>query len=660
MRTIELLEPRRFLAADFAWESYEFRSLDGYGTNEAHPQWGAAGSPLIRVAAADYRDGSGQMIRDAGDRENPRVISNRVAAQGEALIPNDRALSDFVWQWGQFLDHDTDLVPADSSYGTANIPMPAGGDPVFGDFELDFSRSMYEASEASVRQQVNTITAFIDASNVYGSDPVRAAALRTFSRGQLKTSAGRLLPLNDTEPPLPNAGDDMPGAPLFLAGDERANEQVGLTALHTVFLREHNRLAERIARRDPSASDEQVYQLARKIVGAEMQIITYEEFLPALLGRAPLPPYRGYDATVNPSIANEFAGALFRLGHSLLSPRLLLLEPEANPDVLPLRDAFFNPDFLRHDPGNVERLLRGLAAQPAQEIDNKIVDDVRNFLFGRPGLGGLDLASLNIQRGRDHGLPDYNSLRAAYGLERITGFHQITTDRSVRIALRELYGSVDNIDPWVGALAEDHVRGTSVGPLIQRALVDQFTRLRDGDRYFYRFDRDLRRPEIRQVIRLSRISLAQVLEWNTDMDDSRRDVFHVPKVKCRGRGCQLVNPVTFLPQSPASDGATFPPSAPDGGDARDASKASPEPIRQPGQRVEAGAVPFNTADVARPSPPVGLAEAASRVAFHRTADSSPDSEPEPMEPGVDLGSDEEYADVIWRATQSAFSDPWEW
>ena len=91
---------------------------------------------------------------------------------------------------------------------------------------------------------------------------------------------------------------------MFLAGDVRANEQVGLLAFHTLFVREHNRLADKIVKKykralpsGTSERDEHIYQLARKIVGAELQAITYNEFLPALLG--PMAPsmvkYTGYN-----------------------------------------------------------------------------------------------------------------------------------------------------------------------------------------------------------------------------------------------------------------------------------------------------------------------------------------------------------------------------
>ena len=91
----------------------------------------------------------------------------------------------------------------------------------------------------------------------------------------------------------------------------------------------------------------------------------------------------------------------------------------------------------------------------------------------------------SIRRGRDHGLADYNTVREAYALPRVTNFDQITSNVELRGKLQALYGSVDNIDLWVGGLAEDHVPGGSVGETVRAIISDQFERLRDGDRFFY-------------------------------------------------------------------------------------------------------------------------------------------------------------------------------
>ena len=318
--------------------------------------------------------------------------------------------------------------------------------------------------------------------------------------GKLKTTTGNngevLLPLNTLGLPNDNPTRIQPENKLFVAGDVRANEQVGLTAAHTLFVREHNRLAEEIGQQldngDPELVDlfeesglsegDFIYEAARRVVGAEIQAITYNEFLPLLLGNNALGNYSGYDPTVDAGISNEFSTAAFRFGHTMLSPTL----QNGTDDGLELRDTFFNPNLVQE--GGVDSLLLGLASQEAQEVDAQVIDDVRNFLFGAPGSGGLDLPSLNIQRGRDHGIGSYTEVREDLGLDPITNFAQITSDPEVQAQLESAYGSVDQVDLWVGGLAEDHVNGAIVGETFQVILLDQFTRLRDGDRFYYEND----------------------------------------------------------------------------------------------------------------------------------------------------------------------------
>jgi hypothetical protein len=282
-------------------------------------------------------------------------------------------------------------------------------------------------------------------------------------------------------------------------------------------------LASRIRQLAPGATDEQIYQLARKIVGAEIQHITYNEFLPAVMGSwAPRSQSR-YKKRVNPTIANEFSTALFRVGHTMLSSNLVLGETG---NTLSLTDAFTNPEFLLEDPQHMDQLLLGLSRQRCQEIDAFIIDDVRNFLFLPPPFAvGLDLGAINIQRGRGHGLPPYNEIRAAYGLPKVRDFDDITSNESVQQALRTAYQSVDNIDAWVGGIAEDHFPGANVGPLILAAMHDQFSRTRDGDRFFYTRDRDLKQPFVRRVIDLNQVTLGRVIRQNTGADTPNKMFF---------------------------------------------------------------------------------------------------------------------------------------
>ena len=500
----------------------EFRTMTGVGNNAVHPDWGSADRVMRRETFADYADGVS--TPSGGDRPSARAVSNMCAAQS-APNPNDRGLSDFFWQWGQFLDHDLDLAPVFDPIVPFDIPVPRG-DAYFDPFatgaeSIALDRSYHEISDG-VAEQVNEITAYIDGSNVYGSDDERATALRTLDgTGRLKTSAGGLLPFNTDG--LPNAPSDSPA--FFLAGDFRANEQAYLTAMHTLWLREHNFHADRILADHPNWDGDTIYNMARAMVVAEMQSITFRDFLPILLGPDALPPYRGYRETVKPDISNEFATAAYRFGHTMLSSQLLRLDenleeiPEGH---LPLANAFFDPTLVPEV--GVEPFLRGLAWQRAQTVDPFLVNDVRNFLFGPPGAGGFDLASLNIQRGRDHGLPDYNSVRAALGLGRVSDFDEISRDPTVQANLAGAYGNVDRIDLWVGGLSETPVNGALVGPTFREILRRQFAAVRDGDRFW--FETYLPGPMLDQM---DKVTLADVIRRNTTIRNEIPDnVFLVP------------------------------------------------------------------------------------------------------------------------------------
>lgn len=498
----------------------EFRAIDGTGNNPIDPLLGSANTPLLRKTTIAYGDGMGTPA-GAGEA-GARDISDEMCAQ-DGSIPNTQRASDFLWAWGQFVDHDVDLTPTSSPAEPFDIPIPLG-DPYFdphgtGTQVMECDRSIYVMIDG-IRQQINAITSFLDGSQVYASDTARAMELRTLDgTGRLKTSAGNLLPYNVHG--FPNQPDNSPG--YFLAGDVRANEETALTSMQTLFMREHNYWAGYIKRHHPNLNGDGIYYRARAIVGAEIQVITYRDFLPALLGPNALPPYRGYKPFVDPSIGTGFSTAAFRVGHTMLSPKIRRLDAN-NQSIgdLPLANAFFDPtqvsDF------GIDVYMRGLAKQTHQEIDCYLVDGVRNFLFGAPGAGGFDLASLNIQRGRDHGLPRYNVARQDFGLAPKRTFAQVTSDPVAQAKLAAMYATPDDIDLWVGALAEDHVNGGLVGELVFTMLKDQFTRTRDGDRFWYQSY-----LPARLVHRLENQPLSAIIRRNTNVgSELQSNVFLVP------------------------------------------------------------------------------------------------------------------------------------
>ena len=527
-----------------------FRNIDGSGNNLNNASFGQAHENEIRQAPANYADGISASGNPNGP--NPREISNAVFNQ-LGSIPDKRGLSDYVWMWGQFIDHDLSLTPVQSGDDAEqmNIEIPTGDLVYTPGSMIPFARSIFDETTgtdpSNPRQQPNNITAWIDAGSVYGNDLHRADWLRSFSGGQLKVSShetGDLLPIQGNDPNAPEMDmESQIGSSTFVAGDVRANENAALIAMQTLFVREHNRLAALIEEThtdlplDPIARDEEIYQRARKIVGAELQAINYNEFLPAL--GVTLDPYSGYNSTVDPSITNEFSTAGFRMGHSQVAGILLRLQENGQPIAegsLNLFEGFFDPSRVTEE-GGIEPLLRGAAAQVQQATDGKIIDSLRNLLFtgaspNSPVANGTDLAALNIQRGRDRGLATYNDTREAYGLSRVTDFSDITSDLNLANALEEVYGTVDNIEQWVGVLAEDHLPGASIGELNEAILEDQFERLRDGDRFWFQNDSDLTQwtapssdSSGTALDWLNEVTLSDIIKLNTNIENLGDNVF---------------------------------------------------------------------------------------------------------------------------------------
>jgi hypothetical protein len=513
----------------------EYRSIDGSNNNPYHPEWGAVGTNQLHYGTIGFKDGIS--IPGGTDRPNPRSISNAIFSQN-GLLPDAMGLSDYAWVWGQFIDHDITLV-VDHPTEKMDIAVPAG-DEYFdpqgtGAVTIGMHRSYYDpftgSSKSNPRAYPNGITSFIDASGVYGSDAKKAAWLRTFENGKLKMSSGQLLPFNtyngefwdDIDPDAPSMAMPFPYVQkLFVAGDIRANENPLLTSVHTLFVREHNRLCDILRFENPSWNDEEIYQRARKIVGAIIQAIVYEEWLPTM--GVHYEDYAGYDPEVNPGMMNVFTAAAYRYGHTVINSEIIRMENNGNiiqEGNIFLKDAFFNPSVV-YQGGGLEPLFKGMGTQIEQEFDCKMIDDLRNFLFGPPGAGGLDLASLNINRGRDRGLPDYNTVRTDFGLSPITSFRDLTPNPWLNSLFESTYGDINNIDPWVGILAEDHMPNALFGETVMEIMIRQFMALRDGDRFFYKNDADFSWYEIEEI---RKTTLADVIERNTNTKGLQDNVF---------------------------------------------------------------------------------------------------------------------------------------
>ncbi len=604
------------IPSELAEELADGRTLDGSGNNVDNPTLGQADTIYTRVAAANYADGIGELV----DGADERFVSNRIFNDSNQNVFSENDLTHWSFVWGQFIDHTISLRAG----GDEPIAIEYDSDDPLEEFQNDLGAIATTRSAAaegtgtdSAREQTNTVSSYIDAWAVYGGsderldwlrvgdvdgDPTNNDAELLLVDGYLPTAAAR----PDVEVPML----DLPGrlmadpSAAVVAGDVRVNENIGLTAVHTLFALEHNRIVEAL----PDDLDEQTkFEIAQRSVAALQQYITYTEFLPSM--GVELDAYTGYDPTVDPTITNEFASVGYR-AHSQIHGEFegeidrdditdeqiealqasgveVTVDDDAVEYAIPLGVAFGNPGLLTEV--GLGSLLAGLASEAAYANDEQIDNQLRSVLFQVPGpdvenpadcLDGTeiagcftvvnDLGALDVIRAADHGMPTYNDLREAFGLERVESFVEITgedteefpddpeidandpindpsildfvlladadgnelvagtdaADTTAVVAQRRtttaarlnaIYGDVDDVDAFTGMVSEAHVEGTEFGELQLAMWESQFAALRDGDRFFYGNDDALDIIAAEYGIDYRR-SLAEVIVANSDVD----------------------------------------------------------------------------------------------------------------------------------------------
>lgn len=527
------------------------RELNGKCTSTRNPTWGQA-----RFAQFSYLSRSTSSVPSGRGLLSAREISNIVFDQRSDTV-NSHGLNQLFVFFGQFLDHNIVATP-ENDKERLDIPVPPS-DRFLSGKTLPFKRSIKGSADSgrSVRP-INTLSSAVDLVGVYGPNDVRNNAVLEFDQfdsvtGSLKTSSSNLLPLNDGN--FVNSPDTT--SRFFLAGDHRSNENPVLTAIHTIFLREHNYLADQIRKEIPSLPGRLVYEYARLMNVAQYQKIVFEEFYPAIIGK-PLPSFEGFRHDVNPTLSDIFIGAAFRIGHTMIGNEIPRRGPNGPLRPLKMTNIFFRPasTFTSTELDNV---VRGTANARAQEVDARVVDALRNFLFKSVrGEDGFDLVALNIQRGRDHALPNFNDIRAIFNIPKARTFRDITTDDEIAGRLSRAYnGNVNDVEAFPGLLAEDRVPGSGMGRTMVAVWESEFRRLRDGDQYFYL--RTARFPEIlRQelavwvqklqtpgeisfkdvLLRNSGIKASQVPPGNIfSLTNIRQSATPVPKPPVDGRLC---------------------------------------------------------------------------------------------------------------------------
>lgn len=399
-------------------EPSRYRTFDGSCNHgPGRETWGAAMTPMERLLPPAYEDGiwSPRIHSVDGSKlQSARKISRILYPDIDRPHPY---LNLMVMQFGQFLSHDFtqsasmsqpngDRIKCCNSDGSAALPSKESHFscmPIHIDEEDDFYRRFKQRCMNFVRLSIapdhscqlgyaktlSKISHYIDGSAIYGSNDKSANELRSFSNGQLKMFIDfdrSLLPLSpDSDACL------VHGTACFMAGDVRVNQHITLVALHLMFAREHNRIANILHEINPHWDDERLYQETRRIVVAEIQHITYDEWLPLVIGEQAMKRFSlainpngysvDYDEQINPSMTNEFTGAAFRFGHSTVQGQLFVEFHHKLSEVLLVSDTFNNPSRFRFQ-HFYDEIMRTLVHQPMQEADNSVTFGVsrRDFI----------------------------------------------------------------------------------------------------------------------------------------------------------------------------------------------------------------------------------------------------------------------------------------
>ena len=528
------------------------------------------GTPLVRVTPASYPgDGSGlqwdapepslnpqlppNTPENTGTAVQPLKITDNIYAPGSDIDrPNSAGLNDYSVFFSQFVTHD--MVHS----------LRAPGPPIFLDGQfIPVARTPAVPGPDGVLTQFSSDTPTLDLGLVYGKDELATTTLREIvSEGGEQVAGAKLISggAGDVLPSYAEVaayrGQDVQEVQQILGrtflnlppeaaanqaatGDERANQTTSLTAHHTIWFRNHNWHVDQLVAQNPDWTQEQLYQAARALNEAEYQKVIYDEYLPLLMGEGALSEYSGFRSDVDPRIINEWTTVAFRFGHDQTSPGQLLISETGEISFLPLEFSSLianNGQAIKTD-AELGSFTRGQLFRSSQEIDGRIAESLRAALFGVPadqdGNDGtpdeflqLNLPLLDIHRGRDHGVSDYNQLRAGLGLETYesldafaaaNGLSQERLDQ-----LKSVYSDISELDSIVGGLLEAKLPGGQLGEMFTVLNVMQFEATRDGDPFFY-LNRFADSPEI--LDQIAATSMSGILQRVGAVDQAAPNAF---------------------------------------------------------------------------------------------------------------------------------------
>lgn len=426
----------------------------------------------------------------------PRCVSNKLHAfqlkpedsynlSHMARFKSKRRVSHVTTFWGAFMKIDASQSLSPNSPVNLSIYIPADDNTYQSQFysflspniTLNQPNLQVNRSSGSDFLGRNQGTPFLDASHIYGVTDATLQKIRDYgNKGKMKLDTNGISEdyAFGYPPKDPTTGD------YLLGYTPTKSRDVFSDMLYTVFLREHNRRCDELyAINRANWDDEKYFQEARKWVIALIQKITFYEYVSILLG-APLPTYTGYNPNLKPVIDSFFVTTAMRYGHSEVSDDYHIVDNNGYMTTTLKLNQLQQPRLL--EIYGVPTLASSLALQVQDEVDIFICDQMRYFMYKTDI---MDLASTDIFRSRDHGVLLYNDAREVFNLSRAKTWSDISSDPLTQQRLQDTYGSVDLVEAFPGGLAEDHLNGSNLGPLFYASYADQWTKIRDFDRFWY-------------------------------------------------------------------------------------------------------------------------------------------------------------------------------
>lgn len=542
---------------------FPYRTFDGSCNNVKNTWWGKSGTPFKRWTPADYSDqfklNEPRSSSDGSELPNARLLACALNGDFHDIEPS---VSHMLMQWGQLVNHDVTSLsitreddPDQSICKTCTkthkcLPIMIESNTTCNCVKtmkhncIEFTRSSASFGDVACtlgpREQINMQTSFLDASHIYGASVSENKKVRDKVQGrgllEVQRRSGNhnedLLPASKQKRPS-DCLDFTPTTKCFIAGDDRVNQNPSLMSMHTIFVREHNRIARKLFSLNPTWSDEILFQEARRLVIAQIQHITYNEYLPVVLGdetmkRFSLLPGKGfekvdiYDPNFDPRITNEYSASAGRFGHSMVRTDYSRVNSEyksAGMKSFLLRNSYFRAnDLYDREEGGLESILRGMLKDPLMKVDTWFSSELTQHLFETKNSKSqpfhFDLVSININRGRDHGISGYTKFRDFCGLEPVRSWNDMrkfVSNEAVNI-YQQFFRKVEDVDLFLAALAENKNNNNAlVGPTLQCLLGLQFQGLKFGDRFWYETKQSPADFTFGQLMEIRKTTLSKLL-----------------------------------------------------------------------------------------------------------------------------------------------------